>query len=89
MCIRDRYTAPVISKAGDDVWYGASFDFDGHENQRMLRTKHHLPVSYTHLDVYKRQVKYNAQPFWIERIYKTDIRRIYLVKFTFFNHGTS
>ena len=25
------YTAPVISKAGDDVWYGASFDFDGHE----------------------------------------------------------
>lgn len=23
------YTAPVISKAGDDVWYGASFDFDG------------------------------------------------------------
>ena len=25
------YTAPVISKAGDDVWYWASFDFDGHE----------------------------------------------------------
>ena len=27
------YTAPVISKAGDDVWYGASFDFDGDRSE--------------------------------------------------------
>ena len=29
MLVIGMYTAPVISKAGDDVWYGASFDFDG------------------------------------------------------------
>ena len=38
------YTAPVISKAGDDVWYGASFDFDGdtYYTDRKVKTRHHL-----------------------------------------------
>ena len=37
------YTAPVISKAGDDVWYGASFDFDGDTYYiEKVKTRHHL-----------------------------------------------
>ena len=38
------YTAPVISKAGDDVWYGASFDFDGDNITQIekVKTRHHL-----------------------------------------------
>ena len=38
------YTAPVISKAGDDVWYGASFDFDGDTYTQIekVKTRHHL-----------------------------------------------
>ena len=33
------YTAPVISKAGEDVWYGAAFDFDGHEKYLPSKSK--------------------------------------------------
>ena len=48
------YTAPVISKAGDDVWYGASFDFDGHEKylpSQFKYTSSSVWMSFTDKDI--------------------------------------
>ena len=45
------YTAPVISKAGDDVWYGASFDFDGHEKYLPSQFKYTSSSAGTRIDV--------------------------------------
>ena len=61
MCIRDRYFVDYCHQEGIGVildWVIAHFPKDAHGLGRFDGT---APVSYTHLDVYKRQVTYSPK----------------------------
>ena len=53
---KEHYELIFIGISKDGKWYAYDGDVDGIEHDTWLCEEHCTPVSYTHLDVYKRQL---------------------------------
>ena len=61
MCIRDRYYGDIVRSNNKGVagsfFYDIAIDPNGGNNPTRCGNANNTPVSYTHLDVYKRQIR--------------------------------
>ena len=53
------------------TWYDNTHNITIYNNKTYTSVRHSAPVSYTHLDVYKRQHTYSATAYWITKLSET------------------